>query len=95
MQKVCTAAWKDEKDRLVYILTSLLCNEGTCDILLERMQQDKKLINLQEAVDDLETEQELLISVVCQTDFTNSDGKVIYQLLYFLFKEKHSSIINE
>lgn len=66
-----------------------------CDVLLELVQQDKQLMNLQQAVDALETEQELLISVVCQTDFTNCDGNAMYQLFYFLCKEKHSSVINE
>lgn len=95
MQMGCAAALRGKEDSLVCVLTSLLCNEGICDVLLELVQHNKHLMNLQEAADDLETEQELLISVFCQTDFTIFDGNAIYQLFYFLFKEKHSRIINE
>ena len=62
--------------------------------VLKIVQQAKQLIILQKAVDDLEAEQVLLSSVICQTDFTNCDGNGMHQLFYFLFKEKHSSIIN-
>lgn len=46
MQKVYVAALRDNKDRLVYVMTSLLCNEGMRDVL-ELVQPDKQLMILQ------------------------------------------------
>lgn len=36
-----------KEDRLVYVMTSLLCTEGICDDVLETVQQAKQLVILQ------------------------------------------------